>query len=82
MGITIIRKTPPPPPDSPLLAALQQVGKRPETLMLIHRETGEGYRVLEHDPITGYTVLKNNQGARLRPIIRTNEDALYYPMWR
>jgi hypothetical protein len=92
MAVTIIRKAAPVPDpkpeivkpdyDSPLLQALSEVGSRPETLMLIHKETGEGWQVIEHDKATGYTVLKNNQGARLRPRISIREDVYYTPLWR
>jgi hypothetical protein len=90
MAITFVKKPAAPPVASPvtppttytILDALKEVGTRPGTLMLVHRETGRGYQVMSHDPHSGKTRLKNEHGGLLTPILTSREVPLYDPVWR
>jgi hypothetical protein len=79
------------PPDSiypaeyTILIALDEWALRAtkgETLMLVNKETGEGYQVLGFDKLSGKAKLKNNQGAMLNPKIGIREAGQYTAVWR
>jgi hypothetical protein len=73
------------PAEYTILIALDEWALRAttgETLMLVNKETGEGYQVLGFDKLSGKTKLKNNQGAMLNPKIGIREAGQYTAVWR
>ena len=56
--------------------------KDKRTLMVIKRDNSISYKVVSHDTNTGRTLMVSTEGIEIRPIIRTQEESLYYPMWR
>lgn len=85
MGITFLHK-PAVEGEYTILSALTDFFNKKvhigETLMLVNRATGEGYKVLFFDPVTGKARLLNNHGAELTPRISERESALYDAVWR
>jgi hypothetical protein len=87
MAVVFIKKSvavavPVDPAEYTILSALAELHTRKETLMLVHRETGEGYRVLSYDPVSGKVKLKGNHGQLLHPKVGARECAYYTPVWR
>lgn len=73
------------PAEYTILLALDEWALRAtkgETLMLVNKETGEGYQVLGFDKLSGKAKLKNNQGAMLNPKIGIREAGQYTAVWR
>lgn len=57
--------------------------KEKRTLMLINRNTGQGYRVVAYDPKTQEVKLKvGSKKKLLHPRLTDREADLYEPMWR
>ena len=67
-----------------ILNALAEWVNKPtsDVLMLVHKETGVGYRVMGFDPQTYRVKLKGSQGELLNPVVTEREAALYNPFWR
>jgi hypothetical protein len=59
-----------------------QSAHKGETLMLVHNETGFGYKVLAYDLKTSIAHLKGDQGQMLKPWISEREVPLYSAVWR
>lgn len=57
-------------------------GDRKKVLMLVNRETGAAWKVLDFDTGTGRARLQDTKGMQISPIPRERETQLYYPMWR
>ena len=86
-----VMATPVFPPDSiypaeyTILIALDEWALRAtkgETLMLVNKETGDGYQVMGFDKLSGKAKLKNSQGAMLNPKIGIREAGQYTAVWR
>lgn len=56
--------------------------KDKRTLMVIKKDNSISYKVVSHDLHTGRTAMVSTEGIEIRPIIRPQEESLYYPMWR
>lgn len=57
-------------------------GDRKKVLMLVNRETGAAWKVIDFDTNTGRTRLQGTNGMQISPIPKERENQLYYPMWR
>lgn len=58
------------------------MGDRKKVLMLVNRETGASWKVLDFEASTGRTKLEGTNGMQISPIPKERENGLYYPMWR
>jgi hypothetical protein len=86
MGVSFVRKPKPAVPEGPkeytILDALKEFETHKGTLMLVHKVSGECYKVLSYDPKTGQTMLKGSRGEKLKPRVAERECANWEPMWR
>lgn len=57
-------------------------GDRKKVLMLVNKETGASWKVIDFDTNTGRTRLQGTNGMQISPIPKERENQLYYPMWR
>lgn len=57
-------------------------GDRKKVLMLVNKESGASWKVLDFDTDTGRTKLQGTNGMQISPIPKERENELYYPMWR
>ena len=72
------------PATQSILQALKiwAMGDRKKVLMLVNRETGASWKVLDFEASTGRTKLEGTNGMQISPIPKERENDLYYPMWR
>lgn len=75
---------PPPPKKYTILDALKDLAlrRRRGVLMLVNIKTQAMYHVKKHDVATGNTVMYNEYGNVLTPVIGKREEEQYEPMWR
>lgn len=57
-------------------------GDRKKVLMLVNKESGASWKVIDFDTNTGRTRLQGTNGMEISPIPKERENQLYYPMWR
>jgi hypothetical protein len=62
--------------------ALEEFATHHGTLMLVHVESGQSFRVLDFDRATKKTTLKNSLNQMLYPHLLPREGKLYRPVWR
>lgn len=72
------------PAAQTILQALKvwAAGDRKKVLMLVNKETGASWKVIDFDTNTGRTRLQGTNGMQISPIPKERENQLYYPMWR
>lgn len=68
--------------DYTILDALKELHDKEGVLMLVHRESGDAYRVIGYDQETSLASLEGSNKQRLKPRITERECQFYYPLWR
>lgn len=67
-----------------MLTALRTwgAGSRKKVLMLVNKQSGTTWKVIDYDSTTGRTTLENTEGMHIHPIPKERENELYSVLWR